>query len=402
MGATLSLLRKYIRQEIDDPAPLRKPDSSTTFQHDGGSGLTDYFLDSSENFQDLGIVVGDVIFNLTDGGSLATIRAITDGMATKDQLQVDSIDGGNDNDYDDGDVIYLYDRAAQKGLDGTRFTNAEVLDAINQAQKQVARKFGGVQKTDLFQDIKQQSKIAIDDVSGTFELNETITGSNNGYTAVVEVEAFDFLVTEDQRDASGDLDSTAFFEDNEVLTGNTSGATCQLNEPTGYSMNNFNVGQNLPTDLKNLEASYYWNGTHRMGLGKQYIQELFRASSSTGDPLIAATWSDSDKIWLWPNKTSTQLNEIHLIYNAWPGDLSSDSDETDLDIKYERLLVLLSARILAGAMRDNDMVARLRMDLAEEVDDVRSTRDSEPRSFRQELRWDLWGEGGFLDGGYGW
>lgn len=402
MGVTLSVLRKYVRQEIDDPAPLRKPDSSTTFQHDGGDGLTSYFLDSSEDFQTLGIVVGDVIYNVTDGGSLATIRAITDGMATKDRLEVDSIDGGNENDYDDGDVVQLYDRHAQKGLDGTRFTDAEVLDAINQAQLQVARKFGGVQKTDLFQDIKQQTKFGIDNISGTFVVGETITGSNNGYTAVVEVETSDFFVVEDFRDAAGDLDTTALFDDNEVLTGNTSGATCQVNSPDGYSVNNFNVGQNLPTDLKGLEAAYYWNGTHRLGLGKQYIQELFRHSSSTGDPLIVSTWTDSDKIWLWPNITSNVTNNLHLIYTAWPADLSADTDTSDLDILYERLHVLLSARILAGQMRDNDMVARIRQDLLMEIDDVLSTRSDEPRSYRQELRWDLWDDTAFIDGGGGW
>lgn len=402
MGATLSLLRKYVRQEIDDPAPLRKPDSSTTFQHDGGDGRTSYFLDSSEDFVDLGIVVGDVIYNTSDGGSLATIRAIVDAFGNKSRLEVDSIDGGNDNDYDDGDVVELYDRHAQKGLDGTRFTEAELLDAINQAQLQVARKFGGVQKTDLFQDIKQQTKFGIDNISGTFVVGETLTGSNNGYTAVVEVETSDFFVVEDFRDAAGDLDVTALFEDNEVLTGNTSGATCQVNSPDGYSVNNFNVGQNLPTDLKTLEAAYYWNGTHRLGLGKQYIQELFRHSSSTGDPLVVSTWTDSDKIWLWPNITTNTLNNLHLIYEGWPADLSADTDETDLDIKYERLHVLLSARILAGQMRDNDMISRLRQDLAEEVDDVRSTRSDEPRSFRQELRWDLWDDTAFIDGGGGW
>lgn len=402
MGATLSLLRKYVRQEIDDPAPLRKPNSSVTFQHDGGDDLTDYFLDSSENFEDLGIVVGDVIYNVTDGGSLATIRAITDGIATKDQLQVDSIDGGNENDYDNGDVIYLYDRHAQKGLDGTRFTDAEVLDAINQSQLQVARKFGGVQKTDLFQDIKQQTKFGIDNISGTFQVGETITGSNNGYTAVIEVEEHDFLVVEDFRDAAGDLDITALFEDNEVLTGNTSGATCQVNEPTGLTVNNFNVGQNTPTDLKNLEAAYYWNGTHRLGLGKQYIQELFRHSSAIGDPLIVATWSNSDRIWLWPNISSNVVNNLHIIYRAWPADLSADTDETELDILYERLIVILAAKIMAGQMKDGEMVNRLTQDLMMEIDDVMSTRDSEPRSYRQELRWDLYDETAFLDGGFGW
>lgn len=402
MGESLSVLRKYVRREIDDPAPLRKPDAAVTFQHDGGDDQTSWFQDSSEDFEALGIVVGDVIYNTSDGGSLATIRAIVDAVATKDRLEVDSIDGGNENDYDDNDIVYIYDRHAQKGLDGTRFTDNEVLDAINQAQKQVARKFGGVQKTDLFQDIKIQTKFGIDNISGTFEV-ETITGANNGYTAVIQVAAYDFLVVEDFRDASGTLDITALFEDNEVLTGNTSGATCQVNSPgvapalQGYSANNFNVGQDLPTDLKNLEAAYYLENDDRLGLGKQYIQEFFLYPGSTGDPVIMATWSDSDKIWLWPSQGAVEFNTLHLIYNAWPDDLSADTDETDLDVKYERLLILLSARILAGHMRDNDMVARIRQDLLEEQDDVMSTRSDEPRSFRQEIKWDLFDEGVFLD-----
>lgn len=402
MGESLSVLRKYVRREIDDPAPLRKPGPTITFQHDGGDDQTSWFQDSSEDFETLGIVVGDVIYNTSDGGSLATIRAIVDAVATKDRLEVDSIDGGNENDYDDGDIVYIYDRHAQKGLDGTRFTDTEILDAINQAQKQVARKFGGVQKTDLFQDIKIQTKFAIDNISGTFEV-ETVTGANNGYTAVIQVAASDFLVVEDFRDASGNLDITALFEDNEVLTGNTSGATCQVNSPgvppalQGYSVNNFNVGQDLPTDLKDLVAAYYLENDDRLGLGKQYIQEFFLYPGSTGDPVIMATWSDSDKIWLWPSQGAVEYNTLHLIYNAWPDDLSADTDETELDVIYERLLVLLSARILAGHMRDMDMVARIREDLREEIDDVMTTRSDEPRSFRQEIKWDLFDEGVFLD-----
>ena len=404
MGASLSTLRKLIRLEIDDPAPLRKPSPTVTFQHDGGDDLTSYFLDSSEDFETLGIVVGDVIYNVTDGGSLATIRAITDGIATKDQLDVDSIDGGNENDYDDGDIVYIYDRHAQKGLDGTRFTNSEVLDAINQAQLQVSRKFGGVQKTDLFQDIKVQTKIPIDNTSGTFSPGETVTGGTNGYTAVIQVVAFDFLVVEDFRDATGVLDITALFEDNEILTGNTSGATCQVNSPgvapalQGYTVNNFNVGQDLPTELKNLEAAYYLDsGNNRLGLGKQYIQEFFLYPQSTGDPVIMSVWDDSDTIWLWPNLGTGEVNTLQLIYNAWPADLSADTDTTDLDVLYQRLLILLSARILAGQMRDTDMINRIRQDLFEEQEDVMSTRSSEPRSFRQEIRWDLYDEGAFLE-----
>lgn len=396
MGADLFTLRKFVRQEIDDPAPERKPGNTVQFQHDGGFNQTTSFQDSSEDFVALGIVVGDVIFNLTDGGSLATIRAITSNIGTNDVLEVDSIDGGNQNEYNPNDICYIYSRHAQKGLDGTRFTDAEVLDAINQAQKQVARKFGGVQKVDVHQDIKQQTKFAIDNVSGTFQVGETVTGGTNGYTAVIEYEAEDFLIVEDFRDAAGNLDSTALFEDNENLTGGTSGATCDLNEPDGYTVNNFNVGQNLPTDLKNLEAAYYLENESRLGLGKQYIQEYFLYPRSTGSPVIQGVWSDSDKIWLWPNKSgSDRFNVLHLIYNAWPTDLAADADETDLDIKYERLLILLAARILAGHMRDNDMVARIRGDIAEEQEDITGTRDSQPRSFRQEIRWDWYDTGAF-------
>ncbi len=409
MEANLSTLRKFVRQEVDDPAPLRKPGPTVSFQHDGGDNQTSFFIDASEDFALLGVVVGDVIYNISDGGSLATIRAIIDAFGTNDRLDVDSIDGGNDNDYDNGDVVYIFDRHAQKGLDGTRFTNSEVLDAINQAQKQVARKFGGVQKTDIAQDIKVQTKFPIDNISGTFVVQETLTGANNNYTAVVEVAASDFFVVEDFRDAAGDLDTTALFEDNEVLTGNTSGATCQVNSPDtsgavppalqGYSVNNFNVGQNLPTDLKTLEAAYYWDGSTRRGLGKQYIQELFlhATPTSSGQPYIEAGWDDSDRIWLWPHQGFDDLNSLHLIYWGWPSDLSADSDITELDIKYERLLILLSAKILAGQMRDSEMSERLRNDAFEEANDIMTTRSDEPRSFRQELKWNLYDETAFFD-----
>jgi len=405
MGANLFTLRKFVRQEIDDPAPLRKPGPTVSFQQDGGDNQTSFFIDSSEDFAALGVVVGDVIYNISDGGSLATIRAIIDAFGTNDRLDVDSIDGGNDNDYDNGDIVYIYDRHAQKGLDGTRFTNAEVLDAINQAQKQVARKFGGVQKTDYHQDIKVQTKIPIDTLVSTLVVGETVTGGNNGYTAIIEYQAVDFIVVEDFRDATGTLDDTALFEDNEVLTGNTSGATCQVNSPgvapalQGYSVNNFNVGQNLPTDLKSLIAAYYLDPSNqRYGLGKQYIEEHFRYPRSTGEPITAAPWQDSNRIWLWPNRSTGGLNSIHLIYWAWPADLAADADETDLDFLYERLLVLLSARILAGQMRDDEMTARIVAELQEEQFDVMTTRDDEPRHFRQEIPWDLYEDGDYFSG----
>jgi len=392
MGATLETLRKYVRQEVDDPAPERIPDSSTTFAHDGGSNRTDFFQDSSENFVNHGVAVGDVIYNVSDGGSLATIRAITSSAGgTNDKLFTDSIDGGQNNDYDNNDVIYIYSRHAQKGLDHTRFTNSEVRDAINQAQKQVARKYGGIEKTDVHQDIKVQSKVAVDNVSGTFVVGETVTGGTNSYTAVVEYVAADFLVVEDHKDASGDLDNTALFEDNEELTGGTSGATCDVNGT--YTANNFNIGQNLPTDLKNLIAAYYMNGTSRIGLGRQHIQEVLMYSKSTGDPWEMGLYNDKTRIWLWPNKTTITPNLLHLLYKAWPSNLSADSDETDLGYDYERLLVLLSAKILANAMKDTDMIARIKDDIIMEMADIDTTRDAGARHFRQEIKWEHYESG---------
>jgi hypothetical protein len=385
--ATLETLRKYVRQEVDDPAPSRIPDADTQFVHDGGSNRTDYFQDSSENFSTHGVKVGDVIYNLTDGGSLAVIRAIQSGAGTNDRLFTDSIDGGQNNDYDNNDVIYIYDRYAQKGLDGTRFPDADYLDAINQAQKMVARKYGGVQKLDVPQDIKVQAKVTIDNVSGTFVVGETVTGGTNSYTAVVEYVASDFLVVEDHRDAAGDLDTTALFEDNEELTGGTSGATCDVNGT--YTDNNFNIGQNLPTDLKYLIGAYYLRNNERYGLGKEHIQERMLASRSTGDPTRASVYPNQERIWLWPNSSSDQANAIHLVYWSWPTDLSADADETDLELRYERLLVLLASKIIAGRLKDEDMIKRILGDLAMEVADVDTARDPGPRHFREEIKWDL-------------
>lgn len=392
--ATLETLRRYVRTEIDDPQPARIPNATRTFAHDGGNDSTDYFQDSSENFVNHGLRVGDVIYNTTDGGSLAVIRAIQNGAGTNDRLYTDSIDGGVDNDYDNNDVIWLYNRHAQKGLDGERFTDSEVLDGINQAQKMVARKYGGYRKTDVHQDVKVQSKVNIDNVSGLHIVGETVTGANNNYTAVVEYVASDFLVVEDHKDASGVLDVDARFEDNEVLTGGSSSATCRVNEPTGYVANNFNIGQNLPTDLKFLIGAYYLRNGERYGLGRDHIQERMLASRSTGDPTRAAIFPEEQRIWLWPNSSGDQANAIHLLYWAWPPDLSADTDETVLDLRYERLLVLLSAKILSGSMKDDDLSKRITVDLVMETADVDNARDPGPRSFREEIKWDL-PDGGF-------
>ncbi|GAG39614.1 unnamed protein product, partial [marine sediment metagenome] len=195
------------------------------------------------------------------------------------------------------------------------------------------------------------------------------------------------LVVEDHRDAAGTLDTTALFEDDEQLTGGTSGATCDVNGT--YTDNNFNIGQNLPTDLKFLIGAYYLRDNERYGLGKEHIQERMMVSRSTGDPTRASVFPNEDRIWLWPNSSGDQANAIHLVYWAWPPDLSADSDETKLDLRYERLLVLLSAKIIAGRLKDYEMIKRLLADIIFEQADVDTARDPGPRSFREEIKWDL-------------
>ena len=112
MGATLATLRKYIRAEVNDPAPTEKLDT-LTLTHDGGNSAA-FFQDASYNFVTLGVKVGDVIYNTSDGGSIATIQQITNGGGTNDKLVVGPIEGGTDNDYDNADVVQIYDRFAQK------------------------------------------------------------------------------------------------------------------------------------------------------------------------------------------------------------------------------------------------------------------------------------------------
>ena len=178
MGATLATLRRYIRAEVNDPAPLEKM-STSTITHDGGDNEEDYFQDASYNFVTQGVKVGDVIYNTSDGGSLAVIRQIANGAATNDRLYVSSIEGGTDNDYDNGDVVEIYDRHAQRGLDGTRWTDDEVEDALAQAQKLVAMRHGGVQTYSL-----------AEFESGTLEDGDQIVFSDAGLapTILVNVE----------------------------------------------------------------------------------------------------------------------------------------------------------------------------------------------------------------------
>jgi len=364
MGTTLSTLRKYVRREVNDVAPTRKM-SSDTLTHDDSTQTT-YFRDESYDFDSEGIEVGDVIYNTSDGGSIAVIRQI--GGSGNHYLYVDSIDGGSDNNYENGDVVYIYDKYAQGGLDTNRFTNTEITDAINQAQKLVAVKFGGIIKRNVEQDIKKMTKLDLVNVSGSFTVGETVTGGTNGHTATVEYAGSDFLIVTDIKikvnidNKSGTLlvgetvtgatnsytakveevgadylmlsDPTGVFDDNEELEGSTSGATCDVDEASGYnsgkfkaaetltggtsgatgdlketySENNIQYSQALPTDLKDVIEIKYWDGSVIKNIAVRDIVEFSRLPYSTGgDPERAAVMED--RIWLWPHK-STEYNSI--------------------------------------------------------------------------------------------
>jgi hypothetical protein len=347
MGATLATLRKYIRAEVGDPAPLEKL-SSVTLTHDGGNGAA-FFQDASYNFVTQGIVIGDVVRNITDGGSLATVQLISNGGATNDKLTVGSIEGGTDNDYDNGDVVEIYDRHAQRGLDGTKWTDTEVEDALAQAQKIVALRFGGVEKYSIKEDIKVMSKIDLTVQSGTFTVGEVVTDGTKGHTAVVEYVGDTFLVVSTFLSkvpvtaVSGTLETgevitggtsgetgiletdgttylmlenhTSVFTASETLTGGTSGATVTVDNATyapwvfaagitltggtssatanvkaTYSANNICLGQDMPTDLKHLMVARWWDGSNWNILTRDSIREFTSMAAVTGDPARMAVF----------------------------------------------------------------------------------------------------------------
>ena len=418
MGDALSVIRTAVRLEVFDPSPERIPDSATTFTHDGGNN-TAYFEDSGENFVTHGVAVGDVVENTTDG-SLAVIKAISDGGGTNARLEFESVEGGTDNDFDNGDVIKIYDRYAQNGLGHEKWSDARILLAINKAQKKIAKRQGGVEKTTLI-DINVFSKIMLVNVSGTYQVGETVTGGNNGHTATVSFVGSDYIIVKDfitkvdfdndvgtflvgevvtggtnsytaivQAVNASDLrlyDHANEFEDDEVLTGGTSGATCDVNEASSYSANlfeadevltggtsgatanvketytsnNINLGQDIPTGMLKIDAIRWWTGSIWRPLDDIHIDNIMRKAVSQGDPRQVAIFAD--KMWFWPNRSIKPLKLVMINYYGLPTDLSADTDESELDDLFMHELELESAKILAGWDGDMELRSRVEADL---------------------------------------
>jgi hypothetical protein len=442
MGATLSTLRKYIRAEVHDPAPLRKISTSALI-HDGGNDAV-FFQDATFDFVALGIVVGDVIWNGSDGGSLSTIQQIS-GTGNR-KLTVGAIEGGTNNNFTDGDTPYIYDRHAQKGLDGTRFTDTEVEDALAQAQKLVANRYGGVEKFNVHTNVKVMTKIDLTVQTATaFAEGETITGGDNGHTAFVEYVGDTFLVVSTMKTkldvtavggtietgeemlggTSGETaivvtDGTTYlvvtshpdvFTAGETLTGQTSGATVTVDDAdynpelfvagetlTGgtsgatanvkatYANNNFYIGQALPTDLKHLVNARWWDGSGWNYLKRDSIYEYDLLHKSTGDPLVYNIYSN--RIWLWPNNSAYQYSELHLFYTAWDSTLSADTDTTSYGNRMERVVVLEAAKVLAGGDADDKLYGRLLADIKLAHEDIVGGEDMHTSSVGQVIDWD--------------
>ena len=380
MGATLATLRKYIRAEVGDPAPTRKL-SSLTLTHDTTTQTT-FFQDATHNFVTLGVIVGDVIYNTSDGGSLAVIHGIESGSGTNDKLMVSSIEGGTENDYDNGDVVQIYDRHAQTGLDGTRFTDSEVEDALAQAQKVVALRFGGVEQLSIHEDIEVQTKVNYDNLSGTFVVGETVTGGTGSGTGTVEYVASDFLVI------SNTWGAGVKWVDGETITGGTSSATADVNEPSGFSVNNITVGQGMPTDVKHVISVEWWNSSQWDPVIRDHIEEYNMLPRSTGDPRRAAVYGHDHRLWLWPNNSTEQTNAIRIRYMAWDNALSEDTDTTLFDNRVERLIILEAAKILAGGSNEDELWQRITTDIQIHVDAILSSADNEVSRVRQEIDWD--------------
>jgi hypothetical protein len=417
MGDALSTIRTAVRLEVFDPSPERLPDASTTFTHDGGAN-TAYFEDGGENFVTEGVGVGDVVENTTDG-SLSVIKAISNGNA---RLEFESTEGGTDNDFDNGDVIKIYDRYAQNGLGHEKWSDARILLAINKAQKKIAMRQGGVEKTALI-DIPVFSRAMLVDVSATYTVGEVLTGGDNGHTATVVFAGTDYVIFKDMLtkiDFDGDVgtllvgevvtggtneytaivqvvnatdifvyDPTGEFEDDEVLTGASSGATVVVNEATSYSsnlfilnetltggtsnatanvkaaytVNNINLGQDIPTGMLKIDGIRWFTGSTWRILDVKHIDRILERTISTGDPRQVAIFADN--LWFWPNRSLRALKLVMINYFGLPSALSADTDTTELDTIFMHELELESAKILAGWDADTELRGRVDADLKE-------------------------------------
>jgi hypothetical protein len=152
------------------------------------------------------------------------------------------------------------------------------------------------------------------------------------------------------------------------------------------SMNNFYIGQDMPTDLKQLVNARWWDGSSWNYLARQSIYEYALNQRSTGDGIAFNVFSG--KIWMWPNNSVYQYNELHLFYMAWDNALSADTDTTLYGNRFERVIVLEAAKVLAGGDADDKMYGRLLADIKLAHEDIVGGEDTNLSHVTQVIDWD--------------
>jgi hypothetical protein len=247
------------------------------------------------------------------------------------------------------------------------------------------------------------TRVPIDGASGTFQVGEQVQGATNSYVGIVKVVNANYLdlyavsgeynddelVTGQTTEAYASVNSAASYSSaafalGETITGGTSSATANLR--IASATNNFYIGQDLPTDLKHLTSARWWDGSSWNYLDRQSIYEYQLNQRSSGDPLTYNIYDG--KIWMWPNNGIYQYNELHLFYMAWDNALSDDTDTTMYGNRLERCVVLEAAKVLAGGDADEKMYGRLLADIKLLHEDIVGGEDMHTSSVGQVIDWD--------------
>lgn len=115
------------------------------------------------------------------------------------------------------------------------------------------------------------SEVNYDNLSGTFIIGETVTEATSGNTGVILLNAGGKLTLKN-------VTGTGIFTNNRVLTGGTSTATADVNEPSGNNKNaNTDITHNLNKNFHELEfifmvySSASFTGAYRLGFAQADI-----------------------------------------------------------------------------------------------------------------------------------
>ena len=169
-----TVLKKYYSTYGAYPWLTPFADPKASFQglrgtHNGSDNSTT-LDDSTENFNDWGVQVGDTVINITDG-SMGTVSAVSANM-----LSVNSLLLGTDNDFDNGDEYAVITRSNSGLLTGLATSGSSGL-TLNDSGKDFDQV--GVSTGDIVEDISDGSSGMVTAVSSTQITVESLTGGTN-------------------------------------------------------------------------------------------------------------------------------------------------------------------------------------------------------------------------------